>query len=177
MNYVAEIDAALKSTGEIHSSDYLRWATEGDLSSRARLYELTRTGWSRIQPEPEFADHSEFVVDYLMECLVTNPEEDDYVHGGFTAGHELAVWVKHLINTGQDRGAVERVAQALASAYKTGDGTTRNRIETGFLEHALEARAVRPSFAFWAADPVLQEGHRLSLEWGVAHEDSETDSR
>jgi hypothetical protein len=51
--------------------------------------------------------------------------------------------------------------------YKAADPTTRSRIETGALEHALESRAVRPFFDAWGTDPTLREAHEHALagEW------------
>jgi hypothetical protein len=109
------------------------------------------------------------MADYLIECLVQNPEGDDFLHNGFDAGWEMAAWLKHLAKTGDLRAVLTEVAARLAIVYKAADAKTRNRIETGALEHALESRAVRPFFDSWGADPILRDAHEHALAWGLAH--------
>jgi hypothetical protein len=109
------------------------------------------------------------MADYLIECLLLNPESDDFLHSGFDAAHEIAAWLKHLVKTSDGKTVLTEVAGRLALAYKAADPTTRNRIETGAFEHALESRAVRPFFAAWATDPTLRDAHEHALAWGMAH--------
>jgi hypothetical protein len=103
--------------------------------------------------------------DYLIECLLRNPEGDDFLHSGFEAGYEIAAWLKHLVKTPDGKAVLTEVAGRLALAYKAADPTTRNRIETGALEHALESRAVRPFFDSWGSDPILRDAHEHALGW------------
>src|SRR5438445_11370886 len=145
MNLSAEVEVALSETGTIQRADYERWI-RCDLRTRARVYALTASHWSRIDPEPSGVGHCRFMADYLLECLVQNPEGDDFLHSGFDAAHEIAAWLKHLAKTPDGRAALTDVADRLAIAYKAADPITRNRIETGALEHALESRAGRPFF-------------------------------
>jgi len=108
--------------------------------------------------------------DYLIECLTHHPKGgDDFVHRGSEAGYEIAAWLKHLVNAADGEAVVIEVAARLADAYRAADPTTRKRIETSALEHALESPAVRPFFAAWRTDPVLSEAHRHALAWGMAH--------
>jgi len=109
------------------------------------------------------------MADYLIECLLQNPEGDDFVHSGFDAAYEIAAWLKHLAKTPDGRAVLIEVASRLAIAYRAADATTRNRIETGALEHALESRAVRPFFDSWGTDPILRDAHEHALAWGLAH--------
>jgi hypothetical protein len=110
------------------------------------------------------------MADYLIECLIRNPEsDDDFVHSGFEAGYEIAAWLKHLVKAADGRAVITEVAARLADAYRAADPTTRNRIETSALEHALESRAVRPFFDAWGTDPVLSDAHKQALAWGTAH--------
>jgi hypothetical protein len=106
------------------------------------------------------------MADYLIECLLQNPEGDDFLQSGFAAGYELAAWLKHLAKTSEGRAVLTDVASRLAVAYKAADPTTRNRIETGALEHALESRAVRPFFAAWGTDPTLRDAHEHEAYFG-----------
>jgi len=170
MNLSDEVEAALSGTGSIPRAEYERWIL-GDLRTRARVYALTASHWSRIHPEPSGVEHCRFMASYLIECLLQDPKDDGYLHSGFQAAHEVAAWCKHLVKTPDGRAMLSEVAVRLADAYKTADATTRNRIETGALEHALESRAVRPFFDAWAADPILGDAHEHALAWGIAHSD------
>jgi hypothetical protein len=163
-----EVEAALSGTDTIPKAAYERWI-RGDLRTRARAYAFTASHWSRIHPEPSGAEHCRFMADYLIECLLENHEGDDFVHGGFEAGYEIAAWLKHIVKMSAGRAVLTEVAARLADAYKAADPTTRNRIETGALEHALESRAVRPFFDAWGADPILRDAHEHALAWGIAH--------
>jgi len=136
MNFSTEVEVVISGTGPISRSQYDRWIL-GDLSTRARVYALTSSHWSRIRPEPTGAQHCRFMADYLIECLIRDPEGDDFVHGGFEAAREIAAWLKHLAKTGAGSAVVAEVAGRLAIEYKAADAITRNRIETGALEHAL----------------------------------------
>ena len=170
MNLSAEVEAALAGAATIPRTDYERW-TRGDLHTRARVYALTASHWSRIQPEPSGEEHCRFTADYLLECLLQNPEADGFLHSGFEAAYEIAAWLKHLVKTPDGKGVLTEMAGRLALAYKASDPTIRNRIETGAIEHALESRAVRPFFDSWGADPVLRDAHEHALAWGLAHTD------
>jgi hypothetical protein len=83
--------------------------------------------------------------------------------------YEIAAWLKHLVNETEAKSVVAEVALRLATAYKASDAKTRNRIETGALEHALESPRVRPFFSLWASDPVLKDAYGPALEWGLSH--------
>jgi len=168
MNLSNEVEVALSGTDPIPRAEYERWI-RGDLRTRARVYALTASHWSRIHPEPFPAEHCRFMADYLIECLLRDEQGDDFVHSGFEAGHEIAAWLKYLVKTSDGRAVLTEVAARLADSYKAADPTTRNRIETGALEHALESRAVRPFFDEWGADPILRDAHEHALAWGMAH--------
>src|SRR5258706_9605171 len=92
MNFSTEVEGAISGTGTIPRTEYERW-TRGDLRTRARVYALAASHWSRIHPEPSIADHCRFMADYLIECLIRDPEDDDFVHGGFDAAHQIAAWL------------------------------------------------------------------------------------
>ena len=168
MDLSAEVEVALSGSGTIPRADYQRWI-RGNLRTRARVYALTASHWSRIHPEPSGAQHCQFMADYLIECLLQNPEVDDFLHSGFEAAYEIAAWLKHLAKTPDGRTVLAEVAGRLAVACKAADSTTRNRIETGVLEHALESQAVRPFFDSWGTDPILRDAHEHALAWGIAH--------
>jgi hypothetical protein len=168
MDLSPEVESALSGTGTIPRAIYERWI-RGDLRTRARVYALTASQWSRIHPEPAEAEHCRFMADYLLECLLQNPEGDDFLHRGFEAASEMAAWLKHLAKIPDGNVVLTDVASRLAVAYTAADSTTRNRIETGTLEHALESPAVRRFFDSWATDPILRDAYEHALVWGVAH--------
>jgi len=91
MNLSAEVEAAMAGVATIPRTDYERW-TRGDLHTRARVYALTASHWSRIHPEPSGEEHCRFMADYLLECLLQNPEADGFLHSGFEAAYEIAAW-------------------------------------------------------------------------------------
>ena len=169
MDLSAEVESAISGTGTVPKADYVRWTSQGDLGTRARVYALAASHWSRIQPAPQLAEHCAFMADYLLECLLINPGVDDFIHSGYEAGHEIAAWLKHLVNETEAKPVVADVALRLATAYKASDAKARNRIETGALEHALESPRVRPFFSVWASDPVLKDAYGPALEWGLSH--------
>jgi len=61
------------------------------------------------------------------------------------------------------------VAARLTQAYLQGDDRTRNRIETGTLEHIFEEPALRAHFDGWRDDPILAEAYACAVAWGDAH--------
>jgi hypothetical protein len=168
MNLSREVEVALSATGPIPKAEYERWVC-GDLPTQARVYALTASHWARIDPEPSAAARCRFMADYLIGCLIQNPESDGFLHTGFEAGYEIAAWLKHLAQTVDGSASLTDMANRLAVAYKAADPTTRNRIETGALEHALESRAVRPFFDDWGTDPMLRDAYEHALAWGIAH--------
>jgi hypothetical protein len=91
MNLSAEVEVALAGVVTIPKTDYERWI-RGDLRTRARVYALAASHWSRIHPEASGAEHCRFMADYLLECLLQNPESDDFLHSGFDAAHSIAAW-------------------------------------------------------------------------------------
>jgi hypothetical protein len=168
-DFLDQVDAAFVGAGMIEKSDLLRWMRLGDLATRARVYALTASARSRIQPEPTMYEQCDFMADYLLECLATNPENGDLVHSGFEAGYTLAAWLKHLVTVPDAAPIVSAVATRLEHLYRRADEETRNRIETGALEHILEEPRLRSYFSHWEEDPILREAHKPALAWGLAH--------
>src|SRR4030095_6570058 len=129
MNLSTEVEAALAGTATIPRTEYERWS-RGDLSTRARVYALTASHWSRIHPEPSREQHRRFMADYLIECLLQKPAGDDFLHSGFDAAHEIAAWLKHLVKTPDGKAVLTEVARRLALAYQTAGPTTPNSMPT-----------------------------------------------
>lgn len=174
-DFTEQIEAALAGAGPVAKADYLRWTREGDLPSRARAYALSAAAWARIAPEPTMEEQCAFMAAYLLECLVDDPPSDGFVHTGLDAGYTLAAWLRHLAELDGTDSVIRRVAADLGDAFSMAHDTTRTRIETAALEHALESPRLRPYFEDWAADPVRAAVHSRALAWGLAHEEGPDD--
>ena len=165
-----EVLDALQSDASIPRSVVLGWMRDPDLETRAVVYQLTDKAWARIKPELSMKDQCSFMGTYLLECLKSNREDEDYVHSGFEAAWELARWLKHLVTIEGTEKIVREVIHDLESLYRDADDKTRNRIETGAIEHIFENRALREHFARWREDPVLKTAYEECLAWGKTHE-------
>jgi hypothetical protein len=148
----------------------IEWIRSGDLETWAVLYVLTDKAYSRIQPELGMHDTCTLIEDYLVKCLIENPEPGDWIHSGYEAAWDLAGWLKHLESLGPraDR-FIREVAARVEAAFREGDAETKERIINGFLEHTFEKPSLRNFFASWAGEPVLAEAYVLAAEWGDAH--------
>ena len=164
-----DVRAALNGEDMIPKERVLGWMRESALDTRGAVYQLTRTEWARIQPELTMSEQCEFMLDYLVECLVKDPASSKWAHTGFEAGWELASWLKHLKRLPDTNDFLARVAAQFTAAYRKGDSDTRNRIETSALEHIFEEPSLRPFFEEWRDDPQLREAYQFASEWGDAH--------
>ena len=143
---------------------------DSDLETRAIIYELTNKAWSRISPEPSMDEQCAFMSEYLLACIKVNQSDQEYIHSGYEAAWELAAWLKHLGTLEGTEKVIARVVRDLEKLYRLSDAKTRNRIETGAVEHILEDRRLRRFFLHWREDPELKSAYELCLEWGKAHE-------
>src|SRR4051812_42915976 len=105
-NYLSQVLALIDSSDSIPREAVREWIMKGDLRTRGAVYALTASAWSRITPELQGDEQCLFMSAYLLECLLTNPEPEDYLHGGFEAAWELASWLKHLLLLGDPEGAI-----------------------------------------------------------------------
>jgi hypothetical protein len=165
------VEAALLDSRDIPKAEYLRWARQEDLATRARAYRLSESQWARIKPEPSMAEQCGFMADYLLTCLLEDPNPDGYVHTSVEAGGVLVAWLKHLSTIPAASAVVTGVAARLAESYKRSDCRARARIETVVLEHVLESPRLRPVFEAWCDDPALRDAYAAALAWGLAHPD------
>jgi hypothetical protein len=168
----ATILEVVRSDGPIPKSQVLAWMNDRDLRTRGAVYYLTDEVWDRITPALSMSEQCLFMENYLLDCLILDPESADYVHGGFQAAWELAAWLKHLEPLEGGHDVIERVVSHLTAAYLVADDLTRNRIETGAVEHILESQPLRRFFASWVGHPVLDEPYKQCLEWAEAHENA-----
>jgi hypothetical protein len=111
-----------------------------------------------------------FAFDYLFDCLRENPESDDYLHSGFEAAWEIVRWARHLESSRDGPIIIPQIVDRLTVAYLAADETTRNRIETGTVEHIMESPPLRKYFASWKEHSTLGKAYELCLHWGLAHE-------
>jgi hypothetical protein len=144
----------------------------GDLRARGVAYHVLQRVRGRIVPPLSTAEQRSFMLDYLFDCLLSHPESDDYLHSGFEAAWELAGWVKLLKNSGENYEIISKIVERLTDAYMGADDDTRNRIETGLVEHLMETPSLREYFASWKGDPTLGTAYELCLQWGKHHEET-----
>lgn len=171
MSEAGRILALLESEEPVARDDVRRWMESHELDVLAAVYELTRSAWDRIQPEPESVETADFMRRYLLRCIDEDPRPDDYLHGGYEAAWELAGLLKQWRTLGSAaKDILRRSAADLMTLYRRTDETTRNRILCGVLEHAFEEPELRPYFSSWQRDPDLREAYKLALDWGTTHE-------
>ena len=169
----ADALALFESDGPIPKDRVLGWMGAPDLGTRGVVFSIISEAWDRVSPGLTMDEAAPFGADYLLECLALDQETDDHVMCGFEAGRALSVWLKSLAEYDSAGPILRGVAQRLADMYRNADEKTRNRIETGAVEHILEWPALRPYFAFWAQDPMLKQAHEECMAWGLAHEGGE----
>ncbi|MFZ0520416.1 MAG: hypothetical protein WAL95_05305 [Candidatus Acidiferrales bacterium] len=164
-----EVVAALNGEGPVRKEQVLGWMHESSLETHGAVYRLTDREWNRIQPELSMEEQCWFMTHYLIECIVTDSSDSDWILGGFEASHELAAWIKHLYVIAGTSKIISGAAAQLTTAYRRADDRTRKRIETGALEHIFEQPALRTYFAEWRDDPELQEAYKWAAAWGDDH--------
>lgn len=166
-----EVEAAISGSAEVPKGDYLRWARSRNLAIRARAFRLSANSWHRISPEPTMDEQCQVMADYLLACLSADPAPDDFVHSAFDAGHVLASCLKRWTTIPAASDNIAAVGKWLEQLYRESDPQGRNRIETGALEHILEAPRLRRYFDHWSQDPELRQAYEAALAWGLAHPD------
>jgi hypothetical protein len=98
-------------------------------------------------------------------------EDEEDVHRRFEAARELVGFlVRAWGHKPETDELIEKLVDRVTRLYLESDDATRNCIETGFLEHALECPHFRPLFRRWEHQPELKEAHLWALKWGMAHE-------
>lgn len=160
----------LPQTGVVSFSEICRQLAVADLDLRGRLLEFVRENRARIVPVPNDDWMCGELVAYYLDCITQAVRDVEVLMPPWEAADALVRlfnWLLLVPADGQER-AVE-FAIRLAERYREGSPEIQNRIETGFLEHALETPEARPIFDFWSRDPVLAERHSAALAWGLAH--------
>ena len=102
MTKAEEALEALHSSQPIPHQQVIDWIGSGDLETWGVLYVLTDKAYSRIKPELGMHDTCSFIENYLVKCLIENPEASDWIHSGYEAAWDLAGWLKHLEGLGPE---------------------------------------------------------------------------
>jgi hypothetical protein len=163
--------AAITSNDPIRADAVRRWMAADELTTRGAVYHLLQRAVGRIAPPLSQAEYYPFMLDYLFDCLLLNPKSNEFLHSGFEAAWDLVAWLKHVQNYEGSADFIAHVVSRITVAYVSADNTTRNRIETGLLEHILESPSLRKYLVSWKDDPDLGDAYKRCLEWGSAHED------
>lgn len=161
---------SLSQTGVVSFSEICRQLTVAGIDQRGRLLEFVRENRARIFPVPDDDWMCIELVAYYLDCITQTDRDAEVLTTPFEAADALVQlfnWLLFVPADGQQRAA--EVAVRLAERYREGSPEIQNRIETGFLEHALETPEARPIFDFWSRDPVLAESYSAALAWGLAH--------
>lgn len=166
---IEKIEKYLHSDEFISKSEVINAMESGDIEVLGAAYILTDKAWSRIKPELTMEEQCNFMKKYLLHCIAINTDSTDYVYSGFEAAWELANWIKHLQSIRGTKIIIEDVVKELTSIYKQANEETKNRIETGAIEHIFEDYRIIYYFKNWKSDPELKDAYLRCLEWGNAH--------
>jgi hypothetical protein len=169
-NQIDLILTAARSADTIPADTVLSWMSDHDLRVRGAVYFLLMEAGDNVAPPIAANESMSFMLNYLFDCLVQNPDSEDHLHSGFEAAWDLAAWVTRLADRVDTQRLIKQVVQKLTDEYRVADTPTRNRIETGVVEHLMEKPSLRPYFSSWKDDPVLAEAYRLCLLWGETNE-------
>ncbi len=164
-----------QTAGHIRFADIRKRLETATLMERYELLTFVRMHRARIRPRVADRWLMLEMLRYLLECIaVGNDSDKDADEEDFDTPSN-AVWqmVKFFNwyrSTEKDAPKVQNIADMIADFYRNGNNFCRSSIETGFLGRVLETPENRSFFEGWAADPVLADAHRESLQRGVAHE-------
>lgn len=165
------IRRALESESRISRKRVRHWIQRADSAEAdALLYKLTGEAWNRIEPPLEPAETCALIQRYLLRCVRENPE-GGFALNRYDAAGQLESWFDHLADMEDSHEILHGVAAAVTDLFLRSDESVRQAIETGFLEHVLEQRRLRPFFSDWAHDERLGDAWRRALAWGEAHPD------
>jgi len=143
------------------------WMRSSDIHVRGCLYTMLvdSVRFKHVSPPLEAERVSEFVVDYLIDCVARDPESE-WADSRYLAGHALAAWMKQFLSGDiQSAEALRRTKKRLEALYREGDDGARDAIVNAVLEHAFEDRSLKKYFDDWARDPALGEAYRLAQDW------------
>ncbi|MES2788941.1 MAG: hypothetical protein V4719_04910 [Planctomycetota bacterium] len=160
----------LPKTGTIAFAEICRQLKVTDVDQRGRILEFVRQNKARIRPTPDDEWMSDELVSYYLDSVIRTDREVEMAYTPFEAAAALVSLFNWLLSHEPDgRQRAAKIAHRLADLFRKSSPEIQNRIETGFLEHALETPIARPIFAFWSQDPILADSHSAALAWGLAH--------
>ena len=174
---IDELRALVNGRGPIPRVRVMQAMDCDDLRVKCLAYEMVTRAYHRIRPELGTITAGEFLLEYYLICITrkeaqaSNEGEDDEIHNRFQAAGELVEFLvrawEHKPETDE---LIDKLVDRVTRLYLESDDATRNCIETGILEHALERPHFRPLFRRWEHQSELIEAHQRALEWGLAHE-------
>lgn len=164
-----------KMGSNVRFADIRKRMETATLPEKYELLTFVRVHSARIRPRVSDRWLMSEMVGYLLECAARQPDsdadpDDEDFDSPFDAAGQLVRWFDWYRTSEKDSAKVQAIADRIADCYRNGDDRTRNCVETGFLEHALETPENRPFFQSWADDPQLANALRESMRWGLAHE-------
>ena len=159
----------MESAGAIPRPDVRRWIREADtVEVDSLLYRLTRDAWNRIEPRLTSGETCALIQRYYLRCIREDPEPGVAL-SRYEAAGELERWFDDLAAREDTHEVLHGLVASVTELFLSSDDNVRRAIETGFLEHVLEQRALRHFFSHWAYDERLQDAWRHALAWGDAH--------
>lgn len=150
----------------IGRDDILRWARSADFNAQGALYYLLFDSAlaTRIEPNLTLVEVLDFTLPYLDRCLREDPH-GDWTTPRWSAGWDLANWIKDLWAHEHSRPWLDRVSDWLARVYKTGDDDLRKCVVQATLEHVFEVEGIAERFAHWREDPELRSAYDEAKLW------------
>lgn len=161
-----EIIKLIKTAEIIPKEMVLSLMQEKDLEVRGAIYTLTDKAWYQIQPEITMEEQCNFMLRYLIDCIVQNNLDAIWSHSRFDAALELGAWLKHLIKKPEAENFIIAAARELTTMYRTGDDELKYRIGTSVLERIFEVESLRKYFKEWLFDPDLREDYEKYIVGG-----------
>jgi hypothetical protein len=151
----------------VSKAQVLALMAASDLETRGALYGVItdQSHYSRIEPALVFHDYYRFVISYLEQCIIEDPQ-GECADSRYLAGHDLSGWIVRMFHDPEvPRAVLTEVKSRLAQLYKAGDDGVRDGLLNGTLEHAFEDDAVADFFRDWKSDPALDRVYEQALDW------------
>lgn len=118
-----------------------------------------------IKPSLETRDCYDFIVTYLEECIVKDPDTE-WTDSRYLAGHALVAWINSFWNDQTfPRQRLTEIKERLAALYKNGDDHVRDGVLNGVLEHLFERPSLAKFFKDWKDDPILSKAYSDAMLW------------
>lgn len=161
----------MKTDETIPQATVLNWMKSDDLKILGAVFELTiGTGWERIEPKLNNDIHCEFMLRYLIRCIVENTNfsagDRDFLFSSYEAAQDMVGWINYLWPMKPTTNKIlANIEQALRKTYIEGNTDVRNCIVNGTLEHVFEEKKFRSLFKNWEKDPQLSQAYSDAMGW------------